>query len=193
MAFYSNQHKISYFIFTRKSQPMITISKPQTGMYKPFSGSYINLVNDNISVADLQNEFDKMKAFLLSIPKEKWQYQYAEGKWTIKEMLVHMIDTERIFSYRALRMARNDTTPLAGFEQNDYVPFSNANNRDADDIIKEFEAARMSSYLLFKSFDDAAWNKSTLVDNHPVSVRAELYLIIGHALHHLKVIRERYL
>ncbi len=134
-----------------------------------------------------------MKTFLLSLPKEKWNYRYAEDKWTLKEMLVHMIDAERIFGYRALRIARNDATPLAGFEQNDYVPFSNAEGRNMEDILNEFEAVRMSSYFLFNSFGDAAWDRTTLVDNHPVSARAELFLIIGHARHHLKVIKEKYL
>ena len=172
---------------------MKAIDKPQIGMYKPFSGAYINLVEDSIDVYTLQTEWKKMKAFLLSLPQEKWEYRYAEDKWTIKEMLVHMIDTERIFSYRALRMARADSTPLPGFEQNDYVPYSNANNKSVDDLLQEFEAVRMSTYLLFASFDDAAWDRHTLVDNHPVSVRAELYLVLGHPLHHLKVIREKYL
>ncbi len=172
---------------------MQTISKPQEGHYKPYSIAYISLVEDNIPVSLLQTEWKTTKEFLLSLPKEKWDYQYAQDKWTIKEMVVHMIDTERIFSCRALRIARNDTTPLAGFEQNDYVPFSNAEGRSIDDIIKEFEAVRTSSYFLFNSFDDTAWDKTTLVDNHPVSARAELYLIIGHARHHLKVIREKYL
>lgn len=172
---------------------MQTISKPQQGQYKPFSGAYISLVEDNISTENLQTEWDNMKAFLLSIPKEKWNYKYAEGKWTLKEVLVHMIDTERIFSYRALRIARNDTTPLVGFEQNNYVPFSNANERNADEIIKEFEVVRTGCYWLFKNFDRAALDRATLVDNHPVSVRALLYLIMGHARHHLKIIREKYL
>ncbi len=172
---------------------MQTILKPEPGQYKPFSGAYISLVDDNIEVAALQTEFEKMKLFLLSIPENKWEYRYAEDKWTLKEMLVHMIDTERIFSYRALRIARNDSTPLPGFEQNDYVPFSNANGRRVDDMLKEFEAVRSSTYLLFSGFDNTAWDRYTLVDNHPVSVRAILYLVIGHAKHHLKVIREKYL
>ena len=172
---------------------MTTIAKPQPGEYKPFSGAYIGLVADNIQLSLLQTEFENMKLFLLSIPEEKLLYRYAEGKWTIKEMLVHMIDTERIFSYRALRMARNDKTGLPGFEQNDYVPFSNANNRSREEIVNEFEAVRTGTYLLFQNFDDAAWDRSTLVDHHPVNVRAMLYLIIGHARHHLKIIKEKYL
>ena len=172
---------------------MKTIAKPLTGMYKPFSGAYISLVEDNIDVSALLTEWENMKVFLLSLPPEKWNYKYAEDKWTLKEMLVHMIDTERIFAYRALRIARNDTTPLPGFEQNDYVPYSNAGSRSVESILEEFESVRMSTYLLFASFSDEAWNKHTLVDHHPVSVRAELYLLIGHAWHHLKVIREKYL
>lgn len=172
---------------------MQTIAKPQPGMYKPFSGAYISLVDDNIEVSALQTEWDKMKSFLLSIPEEKRSYSYAEGKWTMKEMLVHMLDTERIFSYRALRVARNDSTPLPGFDQEIFVPYSHANERSLDSILKEFEVVRMGTYLLFAGFHNADWDRHTLVDNHPVSVRALLYLVIGHALHHLKIIRERYL
>lgn len=172
---------------------MTTIAKPQPGMFKPFSGAYISLVNDNIEISALQKEWKEMKEFLLSIPNEKWEYRYAEGKWTLKEMLVHMIDTERIFSYRALRMARADSTPLPGFEQNDYVPFSDANRRSLENILNEFEAVRTATFFLFSSIGDEAWDRHTLVDNHPVSVRAELYLVIGHARHHLKIIREKYL
>lgn len=172
---------------------MQTILKPQQGHYKPYAIAYINLVEDNVSVSALQTEWRSMKNFFLSMPKEKWNYKYAEGKWTIKEMVVHMIDAERIFAYRTLRIARNDTTPLAAFEQDDYVPFSNVEDRSIDDIIAEFEAVRMSSYFLFNNFDDAAWDRTTLIDNHPVSARAGLYLIIGHARHHMNVIREKYL
>lgn len=172
---------------------MQSISKPQQGQYKPYFSTYINFVEDAISVEDLQTEFDNMKSFLSSLPKEKWNYRYAQDKWTIKEMVVHMIDTERIFAYRALRIARNDKTPLAGFEQNDYVPFSNAEGRSIEDILNEFEVVRKSSYFLFNSFDDTAWDRTTLVDNHPISAKAELFLIIGHARHHIKVIKEKYL
>lgn len=172
---------------------MQTISKPQEGHYKPYSIAYISLVEDNAPVHLLQTDWNTTKAFFLSILKEKWDYRYAEGKWTIKEMVVHMIDTERIFAYRALRIARNDATPLAGFEQNDYVPFSNAESRNIEDMIAEFEAVRTSNYYLFKNVDNTAWNRTTLVDNHPVSVQALFYMIIGHARHHVKVIKEKYL
>ena len=172
---------------------MTAIAKPQPGMFKPFSAAYIGLVDDNISIDALPSEFDDMKSFLLSIPEEKWSYRYAEGKWTLKEMLAHMIDTERIFSYRALRMARNDSMPLPGFEQDDYVPFSNAESRSYQGLIEEFEAVRRSTYLLFRSFDDSVWDRYTLAGNHPVSVRTMLYLVIGHAKHHVKIIREKYL
>ncbi len=172
---------------------MTTIAKPRAGMFKPFSGAYINLVQDNISVDELHTAWITMKVFLLSLPKDKWEYRYAEDKWTLKEMLVHMIDTERIFGYRALRMGRNDKMPMPGFEQNEYVPYSKANSRSVDNIINEFEAVRMSTCLLFANFDDSVWDRFALVDNHPVSVRALLYLIVGHALHHVNVIKEKYL
>ena len=172
---------------------MTVIAKPQLGMYKPFSGAYISLAEDNTQVSALETERANMNNFILSIPEQKLEYRYAEDKWTIKEMLVHLIDTERIFSYRALRMARNDSTPLLGFDQDIYVPYSYANSRSVTDILKEFDIVRMSTYILFAGLDNTAWDRYTLVDNHPVSVRAEFYLVIGHARHHLKVIKEKYL
>lgn len=172
---------------------MQQIAKPQPGMYRPYSGVYINLVEDNRDVTELQTGFDSMKDFLLSIPEEKLDYRYAEGKWTIKEMLVHMMDTERIFAYRALRIARNDDTPLAGFDQERLVPYSNANERSLEDILEEFTVVRMSTYLLFARLKDDAWDRHTLVDNQPVNARALFYMIIGHPLHHLQVIKNKYL
>ena len=171
----------------------MTIVKPQQGQFKPFSGAYISLVPDNIEVSALQSQLEEMKAFLSSIPAEKWNFRYAEGKWTLKEMLLHMIDTERIFSYRALRIGRNDTTPLPGFNQDVFVPASNANTYSVADLLSEWEAVRKSTYLLFSHFDKEAFSRTALVDNHPVSVSALLYLVMGHPEHHRNIIKERYL
>ncbi len=172
---------------------MQTIEKPVAGEFKPFTAAYINQIKEPISVNDYPVLFSEMKSFLQSIPDHKLEYRYAEGKWTIKESLVHMIDTERIFSYRALRIARNDTTPLPGFDQDVYVPHSNANARTLTNILEEWEAVRQSSYFLFASFNDAAWNRVGTSSEHRFGVKAFFYIIAGHAQHHINIIRERYL
>ncbi len=104
-----------------------------------------------------------------------------------------MIDTERIFAYRALRIARNDATNLPGFDQDTFVPYSNANNRSVTDIMNEFELVRKSSLALFTSLDEDAWKRVGSVDNHPISIHAIFYVLAGHAMHHINVIKQRYL
>jgi uncharacterized damage-inducible protein DinB len=126
-------------------------------------------------------------------PKEKLEYAYAEGKWTLAEVLLHIIDAERVFQYRALRFARNDKTPLPGFDQDVYVPHSNASKRTIEDIKEEYMAVRQSTILLFNSFDDEALQRLGVSSGSPLSVRATGFIISGHQAHHLKIIRERYL
>jgi uncharacterized damage-inducible protein DinB len=127
------------------------------------------------------------------LPEEKLTYRYVEKKWTIKEILVHIMDDERIFAYRALRIARNDKTPLPGFEQEDYVPYSRANERSLASIFKEFKTIRNATLSLFRSLKKDDFLRTGIANNHPVSVRALAYHIAGHELHHINVIKERYL
>lgn len=172
---------------------MLQVSKPKEGHYRPLSSFYIDLVPDDFHLYKLKVNYEEMRAFILSLPKERLMYRYREDKWTIKEILVHIIDTERIFAYRALRIARNDQLDLRAFDQELYVPHSNANARSIENILEEYEVIRKSTFLLFTSFDDAAWNRVGSADAHPLSVRAALYIIAGHELHHLNIIKERYM
>ena len=128
-----------------------------------------------------------------SIANDKLEYRYDKGKWTIKEVIQHLMDAERIFAYRALRIARQDQTPLPGFEQNDYVQPSQANERSLDDLINEFKAIRASTVALFNSFTDKMLLAKGTASNSPVSVRAIGFIIMGHEIHHCQVIKERYL
>jgi uncharacterized damage-inducible protein DinB len=130
---------------------------------------------------------------MLSLPEEKLLFRYAAGKWTIKEILQHLVDDERIYAYRALRFARNDETELPGFEQDDYALYSGANGRDIVDILKEFAAVRRATISLFEGFDRAALQRAGVADGKVMSVRAAAYHIAGHELRHLNIIRERYL
>ena len=128
-----------------------------------------------------------------SLPDEKLLFRYAAGKWTIKEVLVHMIDSERIFSYRALRIARNDTTPIPGFEQDDYTKYGNANDRSIDNIMEEYDAVRGATIAFFDGLSDDAFTRKGTASDYPVTVRAIAHQIVGHERHHVKILREKYL
>ena len=173
---------------------MKKIQKPAEGEYAPYTIMYISLLPDDGLV--LQHLLDNLKTIqelVLSQPEEKLMYRCAEGEWTIKEILVHIIDDERIFAYRALRFARNDTTELPGFEQDDYVAYSGANERSSADILEEYTTVRMATITLFQSFDEEACIRAGVVNGARMSVRAAAYHIAGHELHHLYSIRKNYL
>ncbi len=161
--------------------------------YNPFYQTYINALGN----IDLMDEMVKgKKDFLLlleQIPGSKLSFSYAQGKWTLAEALIHMIDTERIFQYRSLRFARNDKTDLAGFEQDEYVPNSNAKKRTIKDLMEEYSAVRDSTITLFKSFDEDMLKRMGKANGFPMSVRAMGFIINGHQAHHMKIIKDRYL
>ena len=155
---------------------------------------YIDLLPDDDQILEhLRHSLEEIRATILDLPEGKLRYRYADGKWTIKEILVHIMDDERIYSYRALRFARNDPTELPGFEQDDYTPYTGANDRSLDDIFAEYESIRQATLTLFNSFDDAALLRSGTADGHQVTVRALAYHLAGHERHHMNIIRERYL
>ena len=154
---------------------------------------YINLVNEN----DLDQAFQKHQTDLIAtlseVPADKWDYSYAEGKWTIKEVVQHIIDGERIFCYRALCFARKDKTSLPGFDENTYAAASKSDKRTKEDLIEELQTAQKSSARLFHSFDEEQLNESGVANDKSVYVKGIGYIIIGHALHHKNILLERYL
>jgi uncharacterized damage-inducible protein DinB len=173
---------------------MKKIEKPLEGEYAPYTIMYIGLLPDDGLV--LNHLADNLKAtteLIYSLPDEKLTHRYAEGKWTIKELLVHLIDDERIYAYRALRFARNDKTELPGFEQDDYARHSGANERDVEEIMKEFATVREATISLFEGFSSEALTRSGVADGKVMSVRAAAYHIAGHELRHVNIIKERYL
>jgi len=173
---------------------MLQSEKPKEGEYNPYAIMYIKLLpDDGLIIKHLKENFKAGKDFILSVPEERLQYRYAENKWTIKEILVHIMDDERIYAYRALRIARNDKTELPGFEQDDYVPYSRANERSLKNILNEYATIRKATITLFENLDEAAFLRTGIANGHIVSVRALAYHIAGHELHHMNVIRERYL
>lgn len=156
--------------------------------------TYINQVsNEYTLVEELEISVHRLIKFVQNIPMDKFDYRYAEGKWTIKDILQHLIDAERIFAYRALRFARNDQTPLASFEENDYVEEANANSRSIQELLTELAVVRQATLSLFKSFSKEELLRKGIASNNPMSVRALGFVIIGHQNHHQRVFQERYL
>ena len=161
--------------------------------YSEFLATYIKALDGVNLFEELEISLHDFIKFVQNIPMDKFDYRYADGKWTIKDIIQHIIDAERIFAYRALRISRNDKTPLPGFEENDYVENTNANGRSIQELLTEFSAVRHSNLLLFKSFSEEQLIRIGIASNHPVSVRALGFLMIGHQKHHQRVFQERYL
>ncbi|WP_369994894.1 DinB family protein [Winogradskyella sp.] len=164
-----------------------------TEEYHPYYEGYINKATSIGIKEGLQTNLKEIMDFLSKLPKEKEDYAYAKGKWTVKDILLHIIDAERVFAYRALRIGRGDETPLAGFEQDDYVEQGKAANRSFESLIEEYESVRKATISLFKSFDDKTLLLMGKASGSSVSVRALGYIITGHENHHMQVIKERYL
>lgn len=173
---------------------MKRISKPEEGEYAPYAIMYIKLLpDDGLVLKHLADNLPHTLELVRSLPPNKLDVPCAEGEWTVKEILAHMIDVERIYSYRALRFARNDATALPGFEQDDYVLNSGANNRPINDLLDEFSAVRNATIPLFASLDESAFARAGVASGDLMSVRAAAYIIAGHELHHRNSIRENYL
>jgi uncharacterized damage-inducible protein DinB len=173
---------------------MRRIEKPAEGEYAPYTISYIGLLpDDGLVLEHLRNNFHQTRDLVVSLSNEQLAYRYAEGKWTIKEILAHIIDDERIYAYRALRFARNDGTELPGFDQDDYARYSGANERSADDLLEELCAVREATIALFKHLPDEALVRQGIADGKVMSVRAAVYHIAGHELRHINIITDRYL
>ena len=167
--------------------------RPTAAESSDYFSYYINLVIGSDIEQVLEDGKAAMLAFMKTIPTHKWDFRYDKGKWSIKEVFIHVIDTERVMAYRALRMARNDQTPLPGFSQDPFVENSNAANRSVQSIIAEYTAVRNSSLAMFKSFDDVAYSRIGMASNSPFSPLSLAYVIAGHEIHHMRVIVERYL
>lgn len=173
---------------------MQVITKPEPGEYDPYAFMYVKLLpDDGFILKHLRSNAEMFVAFLKTLTPEQWMRRYAENKWTIKEIVLHIIDDERIFAYRALRFARNDATELPGFDQDLYVTASKANDRSSKSLIEEYQSVRNATLSLFENLPDDAWLQRGSANNHPVTVRALIYHLAGHELHHLNIIKERYL
>ena len=167
------------------------IGRPEASEYAPYYGKYISLVPEDGILITLEKQLPETLG-LLARPESDGNFRYAPGKWSVKESLGHVIDAERVFSYRALRIARNDKTPLAGFEQDDYVKYGPFGHCTLAALVEEFAAVRKATVLMFRALDEAAWTRRGVASNHEVTVRALAYMIAGHELHHRRIFRENY-
>ncbi|MGB5821329.1 MAG: DinB family protein [Saonia sp.] len=158
-----------------------------------FYGMYIAVLEDVELLETLENGMEDFVRFIKGIPNEKLHYAYAKGKWTIAEVITHIIDAERIFQYRAFRFSRNDKTHLAGFEQNGYVLESNAIDKSKEDLIAEYTLVRKCTLSLFRGLDNEKLGREGIASDIPWTVGGLGFVICGHQEHHQKIVEERYL
>lgn len=169
------------------------ITKPHPSEYSTFNATYVNAVGDQ-PVLDLLTDAKKSTHVMFSnIPAHKEEYAYEEGKWTIKEVVQHMIDTERVFQYRLIAFARGERQALPGFDQDDYAKLAFANDRILDDLANEFRTVRESTLYIINNLKPEVLDFTGTASNNPITVRAVIYVIAGHEQHHLRILRERYL
>ncbi len=168
-------------------------SRPAEGEFLPYYEKYIALVPNGDVLSTLDAQMSETQALLRGLPASISTYRYAPGKWSVNEVIGHLIDSERIFAARALRFARNDATPLPGFEQDDYVRNSKFDAFPVAELASELDSVRRATVFLFKHLEEPAWMRRGIANNAEVSVRALAYIIAGHELHHREILRTRYL
>ncbi len=168
-------------------------TKPAKSEFNPYYERYIALVPDGDVISTLATQIGETLDLLRGLPASVSTYRYAPDKWSVNQLVGHVIDTERIFATRALRFARNDPAPLPSMEQDDYVRNSTFESYPLSELASELEVVRQSTVFLFRHLDEQAWTRRGVANNAEVSVRALAYIIAGHELHHREVLRSRYL
>lgn len=168
------------------------ISRPDPDEYPPYFGRYIAEAGSADPLATMREQLETTAALFASVGESRAGYRYAPGKWSIRQILGHLADAERIFTYRALRLARADATPLPSFDENDFMTFAEFDSRPLASLLEEWRAVRRASLALFESLGDDALRRRGTVSGGPMSVRALAWIIAGHERHHLRVLRERY-
>ncbi len=170
----------------------LALPRPSPGEYAPYYSTYTEAVPDGDLLRLLEDHAADLLGLLRTFGEARGDDRYAPGKWSVKEVVGHITDTERVFCYRALRFARADATPLPGFEQNGYVEAAGFGRRTLADLAEEFADVRKATLKLFAGFDEAALARSGVASGHPMSVRALAWVIAGHERHHVSILRERY-
>jgi hypothetical protein len=168
-------------------------SRPESTEHAAYYERYTSLVPEGDIVSILTRQLEETLPLLRGIDETRAGYRYAPDKWSIKQLLGHVIDGERVFGYRALRFARNDQTPLSGFEQDDFVRGGNFDDRNFTDLVAEFENVRRATIHLFKPLSDEAWLRRGTANDDEVSVRALAFIMAGHVMHHVQILKSRYL
>ena len=168
------------------------MQRPASGEYKPYFDRYISLVEEDDILGLLERQIAEIHALLGSLSEEQSQYRYAEGKWSVRAVVDHLIDAERIFGYRALAVSRGDTRELPSFDENEYAAASDADRRDLPSLLDELAGARRSNLAMMRRFDDGAWSRTGTAGGGPISPRALAFIIAGHQRHHARVLQERY-
>jgi len=174
------------------SSPLLKIDRPEPSEYSSYHVGYISQVEGDDILTTLDSQRRQMLILLCGREEEDGDIRYASGKWSVKELLGHVCDTERIFTYRALRISRGDQTPLPGFEQDDYVRNAPFNHCPLSEIIEDYIAVRRATLTLFRNLDEAAWMRRGIVNKNEITVRALAYITAGHEMHHKKILEERY-
>jgi hypothetical protein len=177
----------------RMATKIVAPGRPQTGEYAEYYGKYIALVPGTDIMATLEGQRLGTSQLLGARSEREGNFRYAPDKWSVKEVIGHLADSERIFAYRALRIARADQTPLSGFEQDDYVKYGGFMERTLADLAEEFAEVRGATIALLGGLDEAAWQRSGVANKNAITVRALAYIIAGHELHHRRILEEKYL
>ena len=169
------------------------MNRPNESEYAPYYQSYVDQVSENDVMHVLRGELDELDVLLARVPAEKEKYAYADGKWTIREIIGHLIDGERVFGYRALCIARGEKQNLPGFDQNDYMLTAPYNHIELEDLLSELRLVRLSNIAMFRSLDEEAWNRVGTANGNEITLRALAFIMGGHVRHHMNVLKERYL
>ena len=172
--------------------PALVIARPESGEYAPYYERYISLIEDNDILATLDRQRREMVLLLSGLSEEQGDFRYAPEKWSAKQVLGHVCDTERVFAYRALRISRGDVTPMEGFEQDDYVKNGPFARHVIAEVIEDYIAVRRATISLLRSLEEAAWSRRGVANKNEVTVRALADTIAGHEAHHRRILEEKY-
>ena len=179
--------------FLRTFDNIPHMKRPDIKEYDPYYETYVSLVSGDDVMPLLETQMQALRPLIDPLAEEKGTLSYADGKWTVKELLSHIIDGERIFAYRILRISRGDQTPIEGFEQDGYIENSNANNRLFSDLLDELEHQRQANLRMLKNLSEADAERLGTASEKTVSVRALAYIMAGHVEHHIQILKDRYL
>ena len=169
------------------------MNRPNESEYAPDYQGYVDQVSENDIMHVLRGQLDELDVLLARVPADKETYAYADGKWTIREIIGHLIDGERVFGYRALCIARGEKQNLPGFDQDDYMLTAPYNHIELEDLLSEMRLVRLSNIAMFRTLEEDAWNRVGTANGNDVTVRAIAFIMGGHVRHHMNVLREKYL